>query len=145
MCDYSLHLTLFRPATVGDKLVTTTFANSLTRGLCAVGEPNVAVCLLPGTEVAFDKDVDYIRAFDLLPKGQIFERVARFRQIDRDRPDVHHDALEFASGRIVLVHRLCPGQTVTVLQLPAPRSHSITMSTTGARSAYWRKGELANG
>jgi hypothetical protein len=50
MCDYSLHLVASRPAKVGDKLVTTAFNNSLTRGFAAVGEPHVAVCLLPGTD-----------------------------------------------------------------------------------------------
>jgi hypothetical protein len=46
--------------------------------------------------------------------------VARFRRIDKDQPNVHHDALEFPSADIVLVHRLCLGQRLTVLQLPAP-------------------------
>ena len=46
MCDYSLHHVASRPAKVGDKLVTTQFNNSITRGFAAVGEPNVAVCLL---------------------------------------------------------------------------------------------------
>ena len=119
MCDYSLHLTASRPAKLGDTLITTAFATSTTRGFAAINEPNVAVCLLPGTEVAFDNEVEHNRAFGLLPKMQIGDRVARFRQIDRDRPDVHHDALEFASGQIVLVHRLCQGQHLTVLQLPA--------------------------
>jgi hypothetical protein len=32
---------------------------------------------------------------------------------------VHHDALEFPDGKIVLVTRLCEGQRVTVLQMPA--------------------------
>ena len=53
MCDYSLHHVASRPAKIGDKLVTTQFNHSITRGFAAVGEPNVAVCLLPGTEVAF--------------------------------------------------------------------------------------------
>jgi hypothetical protein len=44
--------------------------------------------------------------------------VARFRQIDLDKRDTHHDALEFPDGRIVRVTNLCEGQTVTVLQLP---------------------------
>jgi hypothetical protein len=118
MCDYSLHLVASRPAKVGDKLVTTTFANSLTRGLSAVGEPKVAVCLLAGTEVAFETDVKYDRAFSLLPNRTLKERVARFRQIRKDRPDIHHDALEFLSGRIVLITRLRDGQQLTVLQLP---------------------------
>ena len=50
MCDYSLDLVASRPAKVGDKLVTTKFRDSMTRGFAAIGEPNVAVCLLPGTE-----------------------------------------------------------------------------------------------
>jgi hypothetical protein len=31
---------------------------------------------------------------------------------------VHHDALEFPDGEIVLLTRLCEGQHATVLQLP---------------------------
>lgn len=119
MCDYSLHLTVSRPAMVGEKLITTVFANSMTRGLSAEGKPNVAVCLPPGTELAFDNDVECTRPPDLLPQVVISERVAQFRQVTRDRPDLHHDALEFPSGLILLIHNLCPGQHLTVLQLPA--------------------------
>ena len=54
MCDYSLHLVANRPARVGDELVSTRFRNPLTRGFVAIGEPDVAVCLLPGSEVAFE-------------------------------------------------------------------------------------------
>jgi len=54
MCDYSLHHVASRPAKVGDKLVTTDFAKSITRGFSAIGEPEVAVCLFPGTELAFE-------------------------------------------------------------------------------------------
>ena len=57
MCDYSLHHVATRPAQIEDKLVTTKFNNSITRGFAAVGQPNVAVCLLPGTEVAFNENV----------------------------------------------------------------------------------------
>src|SRR5262252_5573352 len=56
MCDYSLHAVASRPATIGDRLVTTGFANTYTRGFAAVEERTVAVCLLPGTELAFDND-----------------------------------------------------------------------------------------
>jgi hypothetical protein len=45
--------------------------------------------------------------------------VARFRQANEDQPHVHHDALEFPDGQIVLVTRLCEGQHAIVLQLPA--------------------------
>jgi hypothetical protein len=120
MCDYSLHLVASRPAEVGDKLVSTTFDNSITRGLASVGEPNVAVCLLPGTEVAFEREVEYRNRFGrLFPNRRLRERVARFRQFNLDKPNVHHDALEFPSGQIVLLTRLCEGQRATVLQLPA--------------------------
>ena len=123
MCDYSLHLVASRPAKVGDKLVTTHFVNSITRGFAAVGEPNVAVCLLPGTELAFDDDVQYKRAFSLFGKVRVNHKVARFRQFNMTDPHAHHDALEFPDGQIVKVTRLVAGQTVTVLQLPAtPRA-----------------------
>ena len=124
MCDYSLHLVESRPAKVGDKLVTTKFNNTLTRGFAAVGEPHVAVCLLPGTEIAFEREVERERVFKLFRnKKFIKEKVARFRQINLEQPHVHHDALEFPDGQVVLLTRLREGQHATVLQLPAsPRA-----------------------
>ena len=119
MCDYSLHSVASRPAKVGDKLVVTDFARSITRGFAAVGEPDVAVCLLPGTELAFEDDVQYDRARGLFGKARVDHKVARFRQVNMDDPHVHHDALEFPSGQIVMVTRLVARQTATVLQLPA--------------------------
>jgi hypothetical protein len=119
MCDYSLDLVASRPAKVGDELVTTKFQNSMTRGFAAIGEPNVAVCLLPGTEVVFEKEVQYERFFTLFPNVKVGKKVARFRQINVGRPMVHHDALEFPDGETVLLTRLREGQHATVLQLPA--------------------------
>jgi hypothetical protein len=131
MCDYSLHLVASRPADVGDKLVATDFARSITRGFSAVGEPDVAVCLLPGTEIAFDEDVQYDRAFSLFGKARVEHKVARFRQVNMDDPHVHHDALEFPSGQVVMVTRLMPGQRATVLQLPASaREHGQPKEST---------------
>ena len=132
MCDYSLHHVASRPAKVGDKLVTTEFAKSITRGFSAIGEPEVAVCLLPGTEVAFDDDVRYERL--LFGNARVSHRVARFRQVDMKDPHVHHDALEFPDGRIVKVTRLVADQTATVLQLPAAaqRQDRKTMPQTSA-------------
>jgi hypothetical protein len=118
MCDYSLHLVASRPAKVGDKLVVTEFSKSITRGFAAVGEPDVAVCLLPGTELAFEKEVKYHRAFSLFGKARVEHQVARFRQLNMNNPHVHHDALEFPGGPVVMVTRLVAGQTATVLQLP---------------------------
>jgi hypothetical protein len=118
MCDYSLHLVVSRPAVVGDALVTTDFSRSITRGFAAASAPDTAVCLRPGTELAFEESVTYDRAFSLFGKARIGHKVARFRQINMEDPNVHHDALEFPGGLIVLVTRLTPGQRATVLQMP---------------------------
>jgi hypothetical protein len=126
MCDYSLEHVASRPAKVGDKLVSTSFGNSATRGFAAVGEPDVAVCLLPGTEIAFDKEVECDDSYGLYTR-KLRETVARFRQIDVDKPHTHHDALEFPDGRYVMVTRLSRGQHATVLQLPAkPQAEKTT-------------------
>jgi hypothetical protein len=121
MCDYSLHHVATRPAKIEDKLVVTKFNNSITRGFAAVDEPNVAVCLLPGTEIAFDANVECEPSFGIgiLPNKKIGQRLARFRQINLDNAVTHHDALEFPDGQVVLLTRLCEGQRATVLQLPA--------------------------
>jgi hypothetical protein len=120
MCDYSLHHVATRPAKIEDKLVVTKFSNSITRGFAAVGEPNVAVCLLPGTEIAFDQNVECEPSFGIgiLPNKKIGQRLARFRQINMHNVATHHDALEFPDGQVVLLTRLCEGQRATVLQLP---------------------------
>jgi hypothetical protein len=128
MCDYSLHLVASRPAKVGDKLVTTKFKNSLTGGFAAIEEPSVAVCLLPGTEVAFEREVEGEHVFKFSRSQMLIsEKVARFRQINLEEQNAHHDALEFPDGQIVLLTRLCEGQHATVLQLPAsPRATNET-------------------
>jgi hypothetical protein len=124
MCDFSLEFVASRPARVGDKLVSTRFDNSFTRGFAAVGEPGVAVCLLPGTELAFQKPVECKRGFGVLPNLVIEGTVARFRQINMDKPSAHHDALEFPNGQVVLLHNLVEGQHTSVLQLPA-KKHDV--------------------
>jgi|SRR3984893_8751908 hypothetical protein len=132
MCDYSLHHVATRPAQIEDKLVTTKFGNSITRGFAAVGKPNVAVCLLPGTEIAFDKNVECEPSFGIgiLPNKKIGQRLARFRQINTDKAVVHHDALEFPDGQLVLLTRLIEGQHATVLQLPAAAPHPTEEEST---------------
>ena len=125
MCDYSLDFVASRPARIGDKLISTRFDNTITRGFAAVGEPNVVVCILPGTEIAFEQEVEYRHA--LLPNQKVAERLARFRKVNMEQASVHHDALEFPNGKIILLARLCEGQHATVLQLPAePRSAEET-------------------
>jgi len=138
MCDYSLHSIASRPAQVADKLVSTDFAQSITRGFTEIGQPEVAVCLLPGTEIAFDDDVRYDRAFSMFGRARLDQRVACFRQVNIDDPHVHHDALEFPGGEIVMVTRLIPGQTATVLQLPVsgmPQDHGKAEARDGLEVA----------
>ncbi len=118
MCDYSLHNVASRPAKAGDRLRTTEFALSGTRGFSGIGRPDVAVCLRPGTELAFDEKVVTYRSLGFFPHRKLPGKVAQFRQINIDQPHTHHDALEFPDGQIVLVTDLRPGQTATVLTLP---------------------------
>jgi hypothetical protein len=139
MCDYSLHAVASRPAKVGDKLITTKFDNTQTRGLSAVDEPNVAVCLLPGTELAFEADVLRRPAWlKTLFFGEqccnTGQKVGRFRRVNSDNRTTHHDAIEFADGRLVLLTDLRPGQHAMVLQLPAP-SHAPPAPKTQERAS----------
>ena len=92
MCDYSLHNVKSRPAKVGDKLKTHYF-NLGTRGFAAPEDANTAVCVLPGTELAFAQTVR------CSPRGSFGEKTkvvnhttAIFRQINKDNPHTHHDA-----------------------------------------------------
>jgi hypothetical protein len=131
MCDYSLQHVASTPAKVGDRLVTTEFPHSATRGFTAVGAPEVAVCLRPGTELAFDRDVVSVVPMNGAPwRRTVAAGVARFRQVNLDQPYVHHDAVEFADGRLILLTDLAPGQTATVLQLPAVGQHGRERSET---------------
>lgn len=116
MCDYSLRAVATRPAEVAETLVSTKFRGSVTRGFANPNDQQVAVCLRPGTEIAFEKDA---QTEGMMFRKNVGDRMARFRQIDTEKSQVHHDALEFSNGAIALVTDLVPGQRATVLQLPA--------------------------
>ena len=112
---FSLQSTRSRAAKIGDKLTARNFGTG-TRGFAAPEDPTTAVCLLPGTELAFSKEV----ALTTARTGEaIGQTVAIFRQINKEQPRAHHDALEFPDGRIVLLTMLCDGQEAAILQLPA--------------------------
>jgi len=115
MCDYSLVAVASRPARVADRLVTTGFRNTSTRGFASTEDLNTAVCLRPGTELAFDHSPKYQRLW----RQTATSTVARFRQIDLEVRTTHHDALEFSDGTIVPLTKLLPGQHATVIQLPS--------------------------
>jgi hypothetical protein len=135
MCDYSLHYVKSRPAKVGDKLTTLDFGTG-TRGFAASEDPNVAVCVLPGTELAFAHEVKRLSA-RVWPWHDcvIEQKTAIFRQINKDRVVAHHDALEFPDGQIVLLTSLSEGQQATVLQLPA-EPKTVVESEAQRRAAY---------
>ena len=119
MCDYSLQNVRSRPARVGDKLTTRDFG-TCTRGFAAAEDVGVAVCVLPGTELAFSSAVTLTEPFILGPKVEkLGHATAIFRQVNKNEPLKHHDALEFPDGRIALLTKLSEGQEATVLQLPA--------------------------
>jgi len=128
MCDYSLHSVRTRPAKVGEKLVTYNFGTG-TRGFVAPEDYSVAVCVLPGTELAFEAPVKYQTA--LLFCTNTGHTVAIFRQVNKGVLHINHDALEFPDGEIVLLTRLCEGQKATVLTLP-------TQSKTANKEAQQR-------
>ena len=133
MCDYSLHSVASRAANLDDKLVVTDFAKTITRGFAAVGEPDVAVCVLPGTELAFENYVQYHHALSRSGIARVNHKDARFRQVNLGNPHVHHDALEFPGGEIVMVTHLVAGQKAIVLQLPArPLKESETRTEKAA-------------
>ena len=119
MCDYSLHNVKSRAARVGDQLTTRNFGTG-TRGFAASEDADTAVCLMPGTELAFSREVACTATGFLgLGARRMKHRTAIFRQLNKDQPRVHHDALEFPDGQAVLLTDLLEGQQATVLQLPA--------------------------
>lgn len=152
MCDYSLHNVASRPAKVGDKLVSTRFPNSITGGFASIDDPHVAVCLLPGTELAFEENVAHEREYGLIfPRSEVVisgQNVARFRQVNLNQPHAHHDALEFPDGQIVLVTVLREGQRATVIQMPAQpqaeheehKEEAKQEETQEQRRAWWPMG-----
>ena len=118
MCDYSIQNVRSRPAKVGDKLTTRDFG-TITRGFAAAEDVGVAVCVLPGTELAFSDAVTLTDPFILGWKVlKLNYATAIFRQVNKNEPFKHHDALEFPDGSVVLLTRLSEDQEATVLQLP---------------------------
>jgi hypothetical protein len=134
MCDYSLQHLASRPAKAGDSLVTTRFKHSVTGGFCSIGEPNIAVCLMPGTEVAFEREIERLALFRMRPK-KLGSKVARFRRVNPDCPTMHHDALELPTGEIVLLTRLREGQFATVIQMPATEHQYVATGRATAELA----------
>ena len=88
MCDFSLHHVKSRPAKVGDTLRTVYF-NTGTRGFAAPEDSTTAVCILPGTELAFSEEVNCATTpfgFSSWRTKTVNYRTAIFRQVNKDQP-----------------------------------------------------------
>ncbi len=124
MCDFSLQSVRSRPAKVGDKLVTRDFRTG-TIGFAAADDLGLAVCVMPGTELAFAGEVASAGLLLGWKPKTINHQTAIFRQVNKDTFAAHHDALEFPDGQTVLLTQLCAGQAATVLQLPAKPATAV--------------------
>ena len=135
MCDCSLHSIKSRPAKVGDKLTTRDFGTG-TRGFAPSEDASVAVCVRPGTELSFVREVTCQSIGMSGWRVKIIKhKTAIFRQINKERVVTHHDALEFPDGQIVFLTSLSEGQQATVLQLPA-QPRTAVESEAQQRAAY---------
>ena len=103
----------------------TGFRNAITLGVDAI---EFDVHLTRSGELAFEQPI-------VANMPTEAHRTAIFRQINKNVPYQHHDALELPGGQIVLLTQLREGQIATVLQLPAqPRTHEEAVQQT--RAAY---------
>jgi hypothetical protein len=127
MCDFSLQSVRSRPAKVSDKLVTRDFGTG-TRGFSAAEDLGLAVCVMPGTELAFAGEVTCLPTGLLGRKTKTIHRTAIFRQVNKDKSAAHHDALEFS------------GWADRVADAPVRGSGGNSASTTCAASDRGRGG-----
>ena len=127
MCDYSLQAYKSRPAVVADKLETKKFGHGTTGFVSQTAAPceadaDVAVCVLPGTEMAFDAPVVFSPNWETWNCDNLettTHTTAIFRQVEKGVKNTYHDQLEFPDGSTAMLTRLVGGQKATVLQLPA--------------------------
>src|SRR5437868_693682 len=147
MCGYSLHAVATRPAEVGETIVTTNFRGTSTRGFASAADPSVAVCLLPGTELAFADDVRYDNRW--IWTRTINSRVGKFGKIDPHVPDRHHDAIELPSpavaGEMVWFAPANPSGRTDPLRCSAPSDQSSACKSVSAGVASLMRGAVAFG
>jgi hypothetical protein len=112
MCQWSEEIELQTRPAREEALVTTHF------GLGLIGladEEGNAVCVAPGTELAFDGDLEWASGTKVYGRGY---RLARLRHDPTEAESRYRDKLVLADGREVYVNALAPGQRCVVLQLP---------------------------
>ena len=129
MCDYSIAAnTKTRAAEKNDRLITHRFGH--TKGFAPQSDPETAVCLLPGTELAFDAPIE---KYGLMGATSTEQTVAIFEQVDKEQLHCYHDMLELPDGQKILLNDLTEGQTLRVLSLPvSPEKRAAWMEQVNA-------------
>jgi hypothetical protein len=119
MCDYSLMHLKSRDAEKNEKLRTSQFIGG---SIGFVGtEPDVAVCVRPGTCLAFDAPAQARLGY--YAEVKTYGVVGWFRQVEKYNPSTHHDAIEFDTGEVIKLCFFLPDQSATVMLLPeAPKT-----------------------
>lgn len=142
MCDFSLQSVRSRAAKVGDKLVTKDFGTG-THGFADPNDPDCAVCVQPGTEIAFADAIRFVSPAIFGRGAKSKHATAIFRQINKDKAAAHHDALELPDGAQYLLTLLAEGQNATVLQLPAaPKTPEEAKERSGSSTPFDRTGNF---
>jgi len=113
-----------RRARIGDELITKGNTTSGCGGFGLVEEPDANVYLVPGTELAFHKNIQYCHRFSAL-RFCVDHKTARLRQFSNDS-NASRFALELADGRLVMLTELTAGQTATVMQVPSASASAST-------------------
>ena len=92
-----------------------------TKGFYAEGAEDTAVCLRPGTELSFEEPIRFFEVKEgfYISSEPVTSKhtVAIFREVDTEVEHKHHDSLEFADGKTILLNSLIEGQKARVLQL----------------------------
>ena len=126
MCDFSLKAVKSQPANVEDKIVTHNFGFG-TIGFkpasdTSAGSAATAVCVIPGTEIAFDRVPERRFSWYMGETGEHMPGLslkATFIQDNLENLNTHHDSLVFDNGVKVLLTHIEAGFGATVVRLPA--------------------------
>lgn len=136
MCDYSVMAERTREAKVGDRLITSKFGLLGHTGFRELyGDRHTAVCLRPGTELAFDDPVPnpHHESNERLPK--FLSTTAKFTQINKGKTHTMHDVIEFNDNQSMWLGYVPTGQIATILQLPA-KPKTVKEAAAQKRAAY---------
>lgn len=118
MCDYSMHAVKNRKAVVGDKVKTSDFGRTSSPGLESLSEPNLAICLIPGTGIEFNEPIRYIAVEKHGSPIEVTEfKIGRYVRKEGCEAEFK-DAFQLPNGDVVLIAYFKIGQTGTVTYVP---------------------------